>query len=122
MSKELSTSLITHKLVIKWEWIKYIWEDFAKWIFSQLANPEKKTITIANPETLLFITKYRSEIQLVPLDNENQSFEDKLEMYWMNEWQKNKMRNIWDQRKKDNKSLHEDSFIMIIKEIKNNKI
>ena len=122
MSKELSTSLVTHKLVIKWEWIKYIWEDFAKWIFSQLANPEKKTITIANPETLLFITKYRSEIQLVPLDWENQSFEDKLEMDWLNDSQKEKMRNIWTQRKKENKSTHEDSFNEIIEAIKNNKL
>jgi len=118
MSKEISTNLVTHKLVIKWEWVKYIWEDFAKWIFSQLANPEKKTITIANPKTLLFITKYRSEIQLVPLDNENQSFEDKIEMCWLNEWQKEKMRNIWKQRKKENKSLQDYSFYKIIEVIK----
>jgi len=122
MNKELSKDVITHKLVIKWELTKYIWEEFAKWIFSQLANPEKKTITIANPESLLFITKYRSEVQLIPLNNDTRTFEDKLNMYWLKDFQKERFRSIWEERKRTNKSIWDISFKKIVEAIKNSKI
>ena len=121
-STKLSKNVITHKLTIKWEWTKYIPEDFAKTIFSQLADPTKKTITIANPEIMLFITKYRSEVQLVPLDNENRSFEDKIQMSWLNIDQRERFRNIWIQRKKENKSISDISFNKLIKAIKEKTI
>lgn len=118
MSTELSTKVITHRLFIKWEWIKFIDEDFAKQIFMQLADETKKTITIINPETLLFITKYRSEVQLSPLDEDNQSFEDKIQLSWLNLQQKERFRSIWNLRKKENKSIWDSSFNEIVKAIK----
>jgi hypothetical protein len=37
-------------------------------IFEQLSDKDKTSILISNPKTLLFITKYRSEVDLIPLD------------------------------------------------------
>lgn len=105
MSQELSTELITHKLKIKWEWVKYITKKLAMDIFEQLSDKDKTSILISNPKTLLFITKYRSEVDLIPLDWETKSFEDTLYFSWLPEHKKEIVRETRDLRKKENKSL-----------------
>lgn len=122
MTKELSKNVITHKLTIKWVWIKYIWKEFAENIFFQLEGKENKKIVIKDKKSLTYIEKYKWEVELIPLDKENKSFEDKIHLTWLNEEQKEKFRNIWKQRKKENKSTWEVSFNEIIQAIKNNRL
>lgn len=105
MTKELSTELITHKLKIKWEWVRYISKKMAENIFNQLSDNSKWSIVIANPETLTFITKYRSEVDLLPLDKETKDFEDILYMSWLSDNQKERVREIRDIRKQEKKQL-----------------
>lgn len=100
---ELSTDVITHKLKIKWEGIRYITQEFAKEIFHQIIDNSKQTITIVNPKTFTFITKYKSEVEIIKLDDENSDFEDFLYRYWLTESQKEEVREIWDLRKKEKK-------------------
>lgn len=113
-SNELSTELITHKLKIKWEWIKYITKKLAENVFAQLQDQSKNTINIVNSKTLTFITKYKSEVDLIPLDAENKTFEDTIYTSWLSEIDKDKVRNIWDLRKKERKSLSQVSLNEII--------
>ena len=122
MSTEISTELITHKLILKGEGIKYIHKKLAENIFTQLADQNNKTITIVNPNTLLYLTKYRSEVSLIPLDEENKNIEDKLYLAWLKEDQKEKFRKIWSQRKKEWKTTGEISFKEVVEAVKKNKI
>lgn len=104
MSKELSTELITHKLVIKWVWDRYITKKFAENIFNQLTN-DKKTIKIINPKTLTFIEKYKNEVELYPLDDEEKSVEDKIALSWLSQRKKEELRQILETRKQDKKPI-----------------
>jgi len=119
-SKELSSELITHKLKIKWEWIKYISNKVAESIFNQLSDQSKNTITIANTKNFTYITKYRSEIDLVPLDKENSNFEDLLYSNWLTESQKDRVREIRELRKKSKQPRTNWILKNIIIEIKKN--
>ena len=116
---KLSTDVITHKLKIKWEWTKYVTKKFAESLFEQILDQTKQTITIVNPKTLAYITKYKSEIELVPLDWENSDFEDLLYKYWLTESQKDEVRDIWNLRKKERKPRTNGVLKNIIEYIKN---
>jgi len=116
-SNKLSKDVITHKLKIKWEWIKYISTKFAQNIFNQLQDPNKNIVQIVNPDKLLFITKYKSEVDLIKLDPENTSFEDTLFMSWLSESQKERVRSIWDLRKKERKARNQINLKYLIEEI-----
>jgi len=102
-NNELSTDVITHKLKIKWEPTKYITSKFAQELFAQIADPSKQTISIVNPKNFTYITKYKSEIELICLDWENSDFEDFLYKYWLTESQKEEVRDIRELRKKEKK-------------------
>jgi len=43
-------------------------KKFAESLFEQILDQTKQTITIVNPKTLAYVTKYKSEIELIPLD------------------------------------------------------
>ena len=102
-NNELSTDVITHKLKIKWEPTKYITSKFAQELFAQIADPSKQTISIVNPKNFTYITKYKSEIELICRDWENSDFEDFLYKYWLTESQKEEVRDIRELRKKEKK-------------------
>lgn len=104
MSYELSTELITHKLKIKGQDTRYITEKIAKSLYEQLEDDSKKTVTIKNPKTFTFMSKYKSEVEILPLDWEDSSFEDKLYLSWLKESQKIQVREIWENRKKEKKA------------------
>lgn len=116
---ELSADVITHKLKIKWEWVRYITYKFAQELFEQIADNSKQTITIVNPKTFTYITKYKSEIEIVPLDWENSDFEDFLYKYWLSERQKEEVREIWEMRKKEKKPRTNGVLKNIIEYVKN---
>ena len=116
---ELSADVITHKLKIKWEWVRYITYKFAQELFEQIADNSKQTITIVNPKTFTYITKYKSEIEIVPLDWENSDFEDFLYTYWLSERQKEEVREIWEMRKKEKKPRTNGVLKNIIEYVKN---
>lgn len=118
-STELSSDVITHKLKIKWEWTKYVTKKFAENLFEQIADQTKQTITIINPKTLAYVTKYKSEIELIPLDWENSDFEDFLYRYWLTESQKDEVRDIWALRKKEKKPRTNWVLKNIIEYVKN---
>ena len=79
----------------------------------------KQTITIINPKTLAYVTKYKSEIELIPLDWENSDFEDILYRFWLTESQKEEVREIWDLRKKEKKPRTNWVLKNIIEYVKN---
>ena len=116
---ELSSDVITHKLKIKWEWTKYVTKKFAESLFEQILDQTKQTITIVSPKTLAYVTKYKSEIELIPLDWENSDFEDILYRFWLSERQKEEVREIWDLRKKEKKPRTNGVLKNIIEYIKN---
>lgn len=118
-STELSADVITHKLKIKWEWTKYVTKKFAESLFEQIADQTKQTITIVNPKTLAYVTKYKSEIELIPLDWENSDFEDLLYKYWLTESQKDEVREIRNLRKKERKTRTNWVLKNIIEYVKN---
>ena len=117
MAQELSTELITHKLIIKWIWTKYITRKFAEWIFAQL-NSKEWSIIIANPENLTYIQKYRSEVVLLPLDWEDKSLEDLLYMSWLKESKKEEVRQMVENRKQEKKPVTETIIKNIIESLK----
>ena len=116
---ELSADVITHKLKIKWEWTKYVTKKFAESLFEQILDQTKQTITIINPKTLAYVTKYKSEIELIPLEWENSDFEDILYRFWLTESQKEEVREIWDLRKKEKKPRTNWVLKNIIEYVKN---
>ena len=116
---ELSADVITHKLKIKWEWTKYVTKKFAESLLEQILDQTKQTITIINPKTLAYVTKYKSEIELIPLDWENSDFEDILYRFWLTESQKEEVREIWDLRKKEKKPRTNWVLKNIIEYVKN---
>ena len=118
-STELSADVITYKLKIKWEWTKYVTKKFAESLFEQIADQTKQTITIVNPKTLAYVTKYKSEIELIPLDWENSDFEDLLYKYWLTESQKDEVREIRNLRKKERKTRTNWVLKNIIEYVKN---
>ena len=118
-STELSADVITHKLKIKWEWTKYVTKKFAENLFEQISDQTKQTITIVNPKTIAYVTKYKSEIELIPLDWENSDFEDLLYKYWLTESQKDEVREIRNLRKKERKTRTNWVLKNIIEYVKN---
>jgi len=116
---ELSADVITHKLKIKWEWVRYITYKLTQELFAQIADNSKQTITIINPKNLTYIIKYKSEIEIVPLDWENSDFEDILYKNWLSESQKEEVREIWDLRKKEKKPRTNGVLKNIIEYVKN---
>lgn len=115
---ELSCDVITHKLKIKWEWIKYINKKLAEAIFTELADKEKTTITIANPKTLTYMIKYKSEVELIPLDKDTSDLEDLLYINSLTEYQKDRVREIWELRKKERKPRNLSNLKIIIEKVK----
>lgn len=116
---ELSADVITHKLKIKWEWVRYITYKLTQELFAQIADNSKQTITIINPKNLTYIIKYKSEIEIVPLDWENSDFEDILYKYWLTESQKEEVRDIRELRKKEKKPRTNGVLKNIIEYVKN---
>ena len=119
MSKELSTELITHKLVIKWIWNRYITKKFAKTIYEQLTEDKYKTVKIINPKTLTFIEKYKNEVELYPLDDEERSIEDKIALSWLSNSKKEQLRLKIIDRKQNNLPITSWILDNIIEKIKN---
>lgn len=119
MSKELSTELITHKLVIKWIWNRYITKKFAKTIYEQLTEDKYKTVKIINPKTLTFIEKYKNEVELYPLDDEEKSIEDKIALSWLSNSKKEQLRLKIIDRKQNNLPITSWILDNIIEKIKN---
>lgn len=103
MKNELSKDVITHKLKIKGQDVRYITKEMAKSLFKQLDDDSKKLVTIKNSKTLTFMSKYKSEVEILPLDWEDSNFEDKLYISGLSEFQKVKVREIWEGRKKEKK-------------------
>lgn len=100
---ELSTNVITHKLQIKWENPKYITKKQADEIFSQIADKEKATVTFINTKNSTFFEFYKRDIKISKLDSEKADFEDILFRAWLTEGQKEEVRQIWEERKKEKK-------------------
>lgn len=115
---QLSTEVFTHRLKIKWEWTKYITRKLAESIFTQLNDPNSKTVVISNPKTLTYFQKYKTEVELFELKGEERSFEDTLHEQWLNEAEKDYIRGLWSQRKKDNKSTSNTILLDIIEKYK----
>lgn len=115
---EITKEVITHILKIKWEWVKYISKILAENIFKQLSDPNKKTIIITNANNFTYIQKYRNELVLIPLDKDNKDFEYLLYASWLPEHTKDRIREIWDLRKKEHKSLSDDVLKKIIEKYK----
>lgn len=116
--QDLSKDVITHILKIKWEWVKYISKNLAENIFLQLSDPTKKTIIIANTNNFTYIQKYRNELTLTLLDRESMDFESVLYFSWLSETKKEKIRQIWDTRKKENKPTTNNVLKNIISSFK----
>lgn len=120
MTTELSTEFITHKLIIKWETKpRYITNKVAQAIFQQLTDPNKNTVSIINYEKMSYLNKYKTEIELVELDTETRSFEDKL--IWLTATQKEKVRELRDDREKEWKRKNDMILQNIITYIKTNE-
>lgn len=100
---ELSTDVITHILEVKWEEPKYIKKKQAEAIFSQIADKNKATISFYNEKNLTFLEFYKRDIKLKKLDTEKSNFEDILFRAWLTESQKEEVRQIWEERKKEKK-------------------
>ena len=119
MSKELSTELVTHKLIISWVWIKYITKKFAENIFSQLIDEKTKTVKISNPSNFTYLEKYKNDVQLFPLDDEEKSTEDIIALSWLSQIKKEEVRGIIEERKKEKKPVTSaviSNIILVIKE------
>jgi len=99
MTQELSTEVITHKLKIRGQEVRYITKLLAESLYKQLENESKQTVTIKNSKTLTFMTKYKTEVEILPLDKEEGNIEDILYTAWLNELQKNQVREIIKIRK-----------------------
>ena len=115
---QLSTEIFTHRLKIKWEWVKYITRKLAEWIFEQLSDPNTKTVVISNPKTLTYFQKYKTEVELFELKWEERGFEDTLHHQGLRESDKEYIRWIWTQRKKENKSTSDTVLIELIEKYK----
>lgn len=100
MTQALSTDVATHKLKIKWMETKYITRKLAENIFAQILDESKSSITILNPENLTFISKYKNDVELIPLEWEERTIEDKL--VWLSDSKKEKIRLTIIDRKKNN--------------------
>lgn len=114
MSTELSTELVTHKLKIKWMDAKYITYKTAQEVFKQIVNPDQSTVTILNPENLTFISKYKSEVELIPLEWDEKTIEDVIFTSWISKYNKEKLRLKLAGRKKDNLPITEWIVLEII--------
>ena len=77
-----------------------------------------KTVTITNSNTLTYISKYKSEVELTELQGEDKSFEDSLHHAGLKEHQKEYIRSIWEQRKKDRKTMSDTVLQAMIKTYK----
>jgi len=118
MTTNLSTEVFSHRLKIKWDNTRYITRNLAENIFLQLTDEEKKTIVIVNHKTLTYVHKYKSEVELTELVWEDKTFEDTLHHNWFKEHQKDYIREIWKQRKKDNKSTSNTVLQAVIESYK----
>lgn len=112
-TQALSVDVITHRLKIKGLDTKYIPKKFAEHIFAQIMDERTEHIEIINPENLTYIRKYKSEIELVPIEWEEKNTEDIIYASWLNKDQKESLRVIFWERRKDNKPVTEN----IIREI-----
>lgn len=117
-SSELSTEVITHKLKLKWENDKYISQKWAKHIYKQLEDETRSVIVISNPENFTYVTRYKSEVNLIPLDGEKRSFEDILFLSRLSESQKEIVRWIWETRWKERKQRTNGILQNIISKVK----
>lgn len=104
MSTELSTELVTHKLEIKGEPTRYITKKQAEYIFTQLTDKEKTQVEIISKETLTYLTPYKRDVKLIQLWAEDKTFEDKLILSWLWNTDKERVREIWNLRKKEGKA------------------
>lgn len=120
MTTELSTEFITHKLIIKWETKpRYITSKVAKAIFEQLTDPKLNTVSVINYEKMTYLNKYKTEIELVELDDETRSLEDKL--IWLTSTQQDKVRELWYSRDKEWKRKNDMILQNIITYVKQNE-
>ena len=110
-----STEVITHKLIIKWIGTRYIWKKFAENIFNQLNNPEQKVIIISNTETLTYFQKYKTDVELLLLDNETKDIEYLLYISNLSESKKDEIREVIENRRRERKSINGTIVQEIIK-------
>ena len=115
---QLSTEVFTHSLKIKWEWTRSISRKLAESIFMQLDDPDTKTVTIKNTNTLTYFQKYKTEVELRELKWEERSFEDTLHHAGLKDNEKDYIRELWKQRKKDRQNTSNTALIDIIEKYK----
>lgn len=113
---------ITHKLKISWEDTKYITLRQARFLFDQFNDEKNTQITIKDPKTLTYITKYRSQIDLVPLDEESNDLEDLLFRSWLPESWKDEFRSIVDLRKRERKPITTPVIVNILETMQKKRI
>jgi len=114
MTTDISCDVITHRLKIKWMDVKYITYKTAQNIFDQIVNPDQSSVTILNPENLTFISKYKSDIELIPIEWMEKTAEDLIYSKWLSKSEKETLRIILEARKKDNQPITEWIIINII--------
>jgi len=119
---ELSTQVFTHLLKIKGLPNKPITEKFARNIYEQLVNPESKTVVISNPDTLTHITRYKNDVELLKLWEGENTLEDMMYSYWLQEHEKERFRLLWEDRKKQRKSTSNTVMKQMLEAFKNNKL
>lgn len=119
MDKALSTELITHKLKIKWEWTRLISRKLAENIFNQIIDKTRSTIEICNPHNLTYIQKYKSEVSLIPLEDEELTIEELIIVSWLSKSKQEEVRYICETRKKEKRKVNEQILKNIINSVKN---
>ena len=101
MWTELSTELITHKLQIKGESTRYISKETAEMIFSQLTDESLTRVNIINQKTLTYISAYKWDVRLTPIEWEEKNFEDTLFASCLSHEKKERVRIMWNNRKNE---------------------
>lgn len=111
---EISTEVITHKLKIKWENPKYITNKQAEFVFNQLIDKNTKMVTWINTQNKTYIQRYKTDVELIVLDDETRDIEDLLFLSWLSEQQKEDIRQIIADRKTKGQKTDKNTVQYII--------
>jgi hypothetical protein len=118
MTTQLSTELITHRVKIKGEGTRYITRKTAEDIYSQLTDLNTKTVNIANDDTLAYFSKYKTDIELYPLDQEERTLEDSLHFSGLKQAQKEQIRLAISNRKKEGRTTSQEQLQAMIEKMR----
>ena len=118
MTTQLSTELITHRVKIKGEGTRYITRKTAESIYSQLIDESTKTVNISNPDTLAYFSKYKTDIELYPLDSEERTLEDSLHFSGLKQAQKEQIRISISNRKKEGRTTSPEQLQAMIEKMR----